>query len=365
MFRLILESQGYTNLQSNISIKTRGKRYMLITGDVDMMTRVKLLEIFNSKENMHGQIVRIILITSAGSEGINLFNVRQVHIMEPFWDMERIRQTIGRARRLCSHQYLSKEEKKIFAFRYLMKTDEETESTDQWLNKIAERRDRMNKEFIRCYHRASIDSVLNYEYNSLGLTDEEKDRELPLLYNSTVKEDELAYNVTNVIVPSKYTLKVTKNLNKITINNSVSIGFAHKTPIKETLRMYNNGEILELRHFIKTDNFKLYLNHYKDNIKTDTSDRHKLLYIYKYIQENSDKIEPELIQTEVDGYNVIYQKFIVDSTEGYYYIDGSGNPLETEKVSDFTYNFYRKTGDNLLQNGYIYINGTDINFIEK
>ena len=36
--------------------------------------------------NMFGDIVKIMLITKGGSEGLNLRNVRFVHIIEPSWN---------------------------------------------------------------------------------------------------------------------------------------------------------------------------------------------------------------------------------------------------------------------------------------
>ena len=52
------------------------------------------------------------------SEGISLMNVRQVHILEPYWNHIRIKQVIGRAIRICSHRYLPMNERKVDVFRY-------------------------------------------------------------------------------------------------------------------------------------------------------------------------------------------------------------------------------------------------------
>jgi hypothetical protein len=60
------------------------------------------------------------MITSAGSEGINLRNTRYVHIMEPYWHPVRLEQVVGRARRICSHQSLPKEMQTVEVFIYIM-----------------------------------------------------------------------------------------------------------------------------------------------------------------------------------------------------------------------------------------------------
>ena len=52
--------------------------------------------------------------------GIDLKNVRWVHITEPYWHPVRIEQVIGRARRICSHDELNEEERTVEVFIYLM-----------------------------------------------------------------------------------------------------------------------------------------------------------------------------------------------------------------------------------------------------
>ena len=56
--------------------------------------------------NLDGSMVKAILISQAGSEGLDFKFIRQVHIMEPWYNMNRIEQIIGRAVRNCSHKLL-------------------------------------------------------------------------------------------------------------------------------------------------------------------------------------------------------------------------------------------------------------------
>ena len=56
--------------------------------------------------NYYGEIIKLMMITSSGAEGINLRNTRFVHVVEPYWHMVRVEQVVGRARRICSHQDL-------------------------------------------------------------------------------------------------------------------------------------------------------------------------------------------------------------------------------------------------------------------
>ena len=68
-----------------------------------------------------GEIIKILMITSSGAEGISLRNTRYVHITEPYWHPVRIEQVIGRARRICSHQDLPPELRPVNVFLYLMR----------------------------------------------------------------------------------------------------------------------------------------------------------------------------------------------------------------------------------------------------
>jgi hypothetical protein len=72
-----------------------------------------------SPNNMMGEIIKLLMITSAGAEGINLRNTRYVHVMEPYWHPVRVEQVIGRARRICSHDKLPKELQTVQVFVYI------------------------------------------------------------------------------------------------------------------------------------------------------------------------------------------------------------------------------------------------------
>lgn len=82
--------------------------------------RRELLSVFpDAEHNMWGKVIRVFMITSSGSEGINLFNTRFVHLVDPFWHAVRHEQVIGRARRICSHKRLPKEFQTVQVFAYL------------------------------------------------------------------------------------------------------------------------------------------------------------------------------------------------------------------------------------------------------
>ena len=77
------------------------------------------------------------MISSSGAEGINLHNVRQVHITEPFWNETVIKQVIGRAFRQCKHADLPLEDRTVDVFRYILTRENKKETADEKLLKTS------------------------------------------------------------------------------------------------------------------------------------------------------------------------------------------------------------------------------------
>ena len=63
-------------------------------------------------------MVQVLFITQSGAEGLNLKNVRDVHIIEPYWNRVRVDQVIGRARRVGSHLNLPPEQHTVNVYEY-------------------------------------------------------------------------------------------------------------------------------------------------------------------------------------------------------------------------------------------------------
>ena len=81
--------------------------------------------------NERGQLIKLLMLTAAGAEGVDLKNVRFVHLLEPYWHPVRIRQVVGRAVRICSHHALPPSLRNVTAFLYVMRfSDEQLEGED-------------------------------------------------------------------------------------------------------------------------------------------------------------------------------------------------------------------------------------------
>jgi hypothetical protein len=195
--RFKIKRSGINNWEINMSEEDMGKPcYALYTGTEDAEEREILRNIYNgtwdyipnniatqlrakSSNNNMGEIVKVLMITSAGSEGINLRNTRYVHIMEPYWHPVRSEQVIGRARRICSHQSLPKELQTVEVFIYIMtftkeqldsefaielrlkdtskRAPYEPQSSDQKLYEISNIKEQLTSQLLTGVKEAAID----------------------------------------------------------------------------------------------------------------------------------------------------------------------------------------------------------------
>lgn len=143
-------------------------RYTFYNGMETKKRRDNNKNTYNIKENIRGKIIKVMILSSSGAEGLSLFNVRQIHIIEPFWNDTRNIQVEGRGIRLCSHMNLPKEEQNVKVYYYNSITEKELKnkkkSTDLYLNEIIKRKSKLNEEFLKILKLNSIDYKLNYEH---------------------------------------------------------------------------------------------------------------------------------------------------------------------------------------------------------
>jgi superfamily II DNA or RNA helicase len=157
-----------TKLEPEKKLSKDGLRYCEFHGGIEKDVRKINKEIFNKSENKYGKYCKIIMISPAGAEGINLNNVRQVHILEPYWNEVRIEQVIGRALRFCQHKDLPQEERKVDVFRYKMVRKNKKETTDEKMESISRKKNNLLLSFIEAVKEASVDCELFKAHNMMG-----------------------------------------------------------------------------------------------------------------------------------------------------------------------------------------------------
>jgi superfamily II DNA or RNA helicase len=94
--------------------------YVYFDGDMDDKSRVEVLERFNSPTNINGDKIKVIILTSAGSAGINLKEIRRFHILEQYFNLSYMKQVIGRGNRYLSHQRLPENKRNLTVLNYFL-----------------------------------------------------------------------------------------------------------------------------------------------------------------------------------------------------------------------------------------------------
>lgn len=110
-----LQKSGYGPYEAD----RRGPSYAVIAGDVKSEDRAHIQEVFNSPANAHGELIKVLLVSKTGAEGLDLKGVRQVHVFEPYWDKSREDQVKARGVRLGSHDHLPHAEREVQPFLYI------------------------------------------------------------------------------------------------------------------------------------------------------------------------------------------------------------------------------------------------------
>jgi hypothetical protein len=113
---IVMSALGYIPYsQKNPSAKS----YFVWKGSVAQEDIDKAKKAYNSKENFDGSKIKVMFGTQSVMEGVDFKAVRQVHVLDPWWNDSRMQQVIARAIRLCSHKELPPDQRITDVFIHL------------------------------------------------------------------------------------------------------------------------------------------------------------------------------------------------------------------------------------------------------
>jgi hypothetical protein len=166
LIKQVLLSNGFTEYKSR---KQTPNSFIMFDDSTNIETREKYKRIFNHPDNKDGKYIKIIIGSPLISEGITLKNVRQVHILEPSWNMSRINQIIGRAIRNHSHDALDIKDRDVSIFKYISvnKDKPKTFFIDREKYILSEEKDRSNKQVERLLKEISFDCDIHKNRNHI------------------------------------------------------------------------------------------------------------------------------------------------------------------------------------------------------
>ena len=140
-------------------------RYAMITGDIRLSPN-NVFEVtgLTNEDNKEGHKVKVVLISKAGSEGIDFKYIRQVHILEPWYNMNRIEQIIGRGVRNFSHKDLPFEKRNVQIFMHgtILENSKE-EAADLYVYRVAEFKAIQIGHVTRLLKETAVDCILNHD----------------------------------------------------------------------------------------------------------------------------------------------------------------------------------------------------------
>ncbi len=152
------------------ALKARGIEAGLFSGEIDDVKRKELVDSYNAGK------IRQLVLTGAGSEGLDLKGTRLVQLLEPYWNETRPDQVVGRAARFRSHAHLPAADRNVEVQRYQTVDREEPgwwgklwgdkpvdrQTIDGYLYGLAERKAKVLEPFLEEMRRAGTEGRAKY-----------------------------------------------------------------------------------------------------------------------------------------------------------------------------------------------------------
>lgn len=126
--------------------------YGEFSGAISPTVRNQLVRDYNADK------IRALLVSSAGSEGLDLKGTRMVQILEPHFNEEKEKQIIGRGARYQSHAALPEAERNVLVQRYLAQPKPsfldrmmgygDIKGTDEYIRNMALQKNELNRQMV-------------------------------------------------------------------------------------------------------------------------------------------------------------------------------------------------------------------------
>lgn len=124
----------------------RGIPHHILTGSLPKQKRDEMVKSYNAGEKP------VMLISSAGAEGLDLKGTKLVQVMEPHWNDSKLAQVRGRAARYMSHDHLPENERHVTIENYLS-TRHGGLTIDEYLHQKADQKKELNEKIMKTIKR--------------------------------------------------------------------------------------------------------------------------------------------------------------------------------------------------------------------
>lgn len=209
-------------------LKFFGITYVEFSGRTSATRDVNKTKFNDNKTNLRGERYKVIIISAAGTEGLNLFAVQNVFVLSMMWNDAVFQQLIGRSVRYNVHEDLPPEERLVI-IRVMVSTYSGLVTTDQSMLKIIQHKYEVCSSLYKLFYNSSIDMS---ESNN-GLSDLTK-----------AKAEKIVEDMYNKVITDNVNFEiVTKNLKIINYTlddgNDIKLGY-----IDNTNNLYDDSYLL-------------------------------------------------------------------------------------------------------------------------
>ena len=159
-----IEKDKHPDIRQGIE-KGRAWTYAIISGQRDVASDLSsAIEKLRSPENVDGAVVKVILMSDKGTEGLDLRYVREVHVMEPWYHLNKVEQIVGRASRHCSHAALPLTRRNVTVYLHAAvdpRPGASRETVDMRAYRIAQRKQENIRHVESVLRDSAIDCGIN------------------------------------------------------------------------------------------------------------------------------------------------------------------------------------------------------------
>lgn len=138
--------------------------YTILSGDTILSPHMdRDVTAARSAANRDGGVIKVVLCTHVGAEGLDFKCVREVHILEPWFNMKRVEQIIGRGARQCSHISLPWPKRNVTIYHHIatQSRSDAAETIDYRAYRLAQSKESAIAEVEAVLRSNAVDCVLN------------------------------------------------------------------------------------------------------------------------------------------------------------------------------------------------------------
>ena len=333
--------------------------YMVIAGSgIGTNNLEEELKIVTSDDNKNGAAIKIIIGSSVASEGLDFKNIRTIHILEPWHNINKVEQVIGRGIRNCSHKKLKDYERNVTIYLHSSSVPDK-ESIDIYLYRYSEKKARQIGQIENILKSNALDKYLFQNGNHFDTNDIDMIKVKPAFRGiKTFTHDisdkkysrvcSFSDNCNYMEEDKKTSYRIEKGNKDDTfqINYSASVLEIYKKRIHNLYRKSISYTFKELKNTLKENN-EIYDDYLYHSLREMISE--------KYMLHNFNGAKGYL--TRSDKYYLFQPYYNNDKLLPTYYRLNRGNinhidyeiKMKDKKVNTFLYEKHKFTKDRMNQ----------------